>query len=348
VKWSRFYTPASVAKNIVELIPPGFSPEGAIDICVGSGNFLNAAYSKWGKIKLVGADLNLSVSNIKLDAEQINLFKIDALNISNLSGIPSLFSGNKVILANPPFGKAKGISIGNSLSSNHSILLDEAKKVKRIEALMLVSNMELMNKGDYFGALLPENFFSADSFETFRGLFCSCFENIQVGHSEKFFSKSDVRTRIFVGRYKGICRKVKFMKTAKIVSSFKLFRGIDNSRLEDNSGNSLNEIVHFSNREGNILKKKYADIGICRSDLLITKESLLVLRVGRNSGLVFKPKTSFLGKYPSDYFYLVKGVDIQSNNVGLFEKALLNKVKGLTTKYLTKGDIEETLKKMFF
>ena len=77
--------------------------------------------------------------------------------------------------------------------------------------------------------------------------------------------------------------------------------------------------------------------------LIVTKNDSLILRVGRNTGYSYSVKKEFLSKYISDYFFLVKGVTLKEKEHLILQKSLLSKRKGLTTNYLSKIDIIDSI-----
>ena len=343
--WLNFYTPAHVATEIVNLIPENYAPEMVVDICVGSGNFLRAASTRWNGCSTLGIDIN---PNLKATEISNEIYKIDALNIKDLETIN--FKLKKLILANPPFGKLDYSSKNIYFSKKLKKLQIEALKTKRIEALMLVSNLHILNDKDLFGAILPQNIFEAENLKRFKEMFLAHFEVLYIGVPNKYFSKSEVITRIFVGKF---IKDVDYSDSVKINTSveinFKVLRGIDNSKLVKNGNdNEFDEVVHFSNNDGIISQKRYVKKDAFSKDLKIEKNDVLVSRVGRNSGKIHYALKTYLKKYPSDYFYLLKGFKKIANKQQIqnMEYCLLEKKRGLTTKYLCKKDIMEEIKKI--
>lgn len=334
--WNNFYTPKVVASHIVDLIPNNYNPQYIVDICAGSGNFLNAALERWN-VEALGVDIHPVQGKVSFVMHEENALNFDRLNFINSNN-------KKLILANPPFGKLEDVI--ESVCIKHTRLQIEALKSKRIEANMIVSNMSFLQEGEIFAAILPENIFSSSNLKKFRDLFLSYFEVIYHGPSEKYFKGSEVKTRIFIGKYQPnfeikendvIERKVKTTVTA--------IRGIDNSKLlrnpEVNDCLRYAKVVHFSNDYAHIniecmIKRDNLD-----SRKKIQKSDFLVSRVGRNSGKIHLVKQDFVGKYASDYFYIIKDAEhlLTEEILSKLEKRLLSKVTGLTAKYLRKIDI---------
>ncbi|OXA78909.1 N-6 DNA Methylase [Flavobacterium aquidurense] len=345
--WLNFYTPANIAAEIVNLIPQNYTPEMVVDICVGSGNFLSAASNRWQGCSTLGVDISPNLKAIDISDE---IYKMDALNLKDLETIN--FKLNKLVLANPPFGKLDYSTKNVYYSEKLAELQIEAIKTKRIEALMLVSNLHILNDMDLFGAILPQNIFEAENLKRFKEMFLAHFDVLYIGTPGKYFSKSEVKTRIFVGKF---IKEVNYKENVKIEKSIEIecrvLRGIDNSKLAKNvniNNGEFDEVVHFSNNDGKISQKRYVKKNTFSNDLKIDKYDVLVSRVGRNSGKIHYALKAYLKKYPSDYFYLLKDFKKMATEKQLqnMENCLLEKKRGLTTKYLCKKDITEQIQKI--
>ncbi|WP_367753788.1 hypothetical protein [Flavobacterium sp. WC2430] len=342
--WLNFYTPMDIANEIISLIPQGYAPTTVVDICVGSGNFLKAASLRWNKINKIGVDICPTASIVEITE---NIYKLDALNLENLCQID--FGANKLILANPPFGKSPNIS-NIKISAEHQQLHLEAIRSKRIEALMLVSNLSILRKDELFAAILPENIFYSENLKKFNKMFFENFEILYLGDAKEYFKKSEVKTRIFIGKF--IVKSKEEYSESKLNSNYKIniqvIRGIDNSKLLKTLNEDVilfDEVVHFNNNEGSIKLKRYIRKNSFSKLLKIEKNDILVSRVGRNSGKIHQVKYEYEGKYLSDYFYLLKNFKKIANGkqLTIMENALLQKKRGLTSRYICKKDILEQM-----
>lgn len=338
--WSKYYTPKVVANDIISMLPQEFSPTKVIDICVGSGNFLDAAIRKWNDIKAVGIDISLNDIN---KGNKYTLHQMDALNLELLT--KTIKRNNKevkVLLANPPFGKLEDSEKYLNKKNTLNLIHNEAVRIKRIEALMLVSNLKLLNVGDYFGAILPENFFTSIRFTKFKEMFLNEFTEVIIGEKEKYFNSSEVKTRIFIGKYIGSRKREKSQNIkSKIFNgpNYILHRGIDNSKLLAVESDDNIEVVHFSNLKGIQKLKRFYPKTKAIDRLIISKNDTLILRVGRNSGYSYQAKKEYINKYVSDYFYLLKEIKLNKKEHKILQNILIKKRKGIATNYLNKIDI---------
>tara|TARA_R110000868_G_scaffold263435_2_gene522051 strand:- start:41 stop:706 length:666 start_codon:yes stop_codon:yes gene_type:complete len=207
---------------------------------------------------------------------------------------------------------------------------------------MLVSNLKLLNVGDYFGAILPENFFTSIKLAKFKELFLNEFTEVIIGKKEKYFNSSEVKTRIFIGKYTGFKNREK-SQNIKSKTFFRpnyiLHRGIDNSKLFSVESEDAIEVVHFSNIAGVQKLKRFYPKNKSTERLIISKNDTLILRVGRNSGYSYQAKKEYVNKYVSDYFYILKGIKLNKKEHITLQNILINKRKGIATNYLNKIDI---------
>jgi len=345
-EWSKYYTPVDVADRILAKIPVDFVPAQVVDICVGSGNFLDVASRKWKNADLIGVDLSLEgICNKKF--ENYKLHEFDALNLKKLNTIFRTSIGDKprLILANPPFGKLLQTSTYQNQSSQYPYIHKAAINIKRIEALMLVSNINILRKGDYFGAVLPNNFFQSDSFRSFKQFFMDLFDNIFIGKTDRYFKQTEVKTRIFIARFKG---KSFIDKSGphfldKKEYDLELYRGINNSKLitddKKKADKKYTEVLHFNNPAGLIHTERYIEKNTLLKKFKVEAGDTLILRVGRHAGQTFRSKIAYRRKFVSDYFYLLKGITLNNSQHLIFQKLLKKKRRGMTAYYLSKEDI---------
>jgi hypothetical protein len=347
--WSRFYTPHAMAETIVDAISPHFTPKTIIDICVGSGNMLARARQKWPDAFLIGVDLVLSNELSTTAWQNLTLHEFNALEYDRITRL-SLPEGNLLVLANPPFGFSKSRPLLNNSSLSQLNYL--AIKSGRMEALMIISNLLLLKVGDWFGAVLPENIFTSEKLKEFRNLFLEHFDNANIGKSKLGFKSSEVNTRTFVGRYIGpVIREKKQVRYSKILitnslkEQFPLIRGIDNTKLIHRQVSTTNdkEVLHFNNSnkinvmflQNSLHDYKYQTV---------YPDDLIIVRVGRNAGTIVIPDEKSIGKLISDHLIIIRnGRSLPFDNIKRIMDSIIRKNKGLTTKYIAKQDIWESI-----
>jgi len=344
--WSRFYTPEVLAFNLIQQIEADFKPSHIVDICAGSCNLLKQAQVKWPNAKFHASDIE-KISRASYLPGKFYTNQIDARDITKIRN-EFKRKKNKLVLANPPFGDIND-EVENSIPANLLNLFNSSRNCNRIECQILVTNFAILNKGDVFAGVLPENIFSADKMDSFREQIYQLFENLKVTtHSIKFKS-SEVKTRLLTGTFNPTIMHHKYtsqeVNTVKRIKKVNLVRGIDNSKLINNepSANRL-EVLHFNNLEGKIIKRK-SIIGDKNYDSKrIEENDILIFRVGRNAGKIFIPKQKHIGLAPSDLLLIFKdGKKIGKRGLKTFEQKLSKRTKGLTSRYISKNDVYEAL-----
>lgn len=344
--WSKYYTPNTLSDGIVDSIEPKFHPVYVIDICAGSGNMLKSAQKRWPNSKFIGVDISISEKLINKNFQERNILfhEFDALNIGLLKRKIKL-NGKKLILANPPFGKYYGTAYKPTKGLQK--LYQIALKTNRIEILMLISNLSILNKGDYFGAVLPENIFTSEKMREFYIKFQTYFENIKVEYHKESFAGSEVKVRTFVAKYTG-ASKISDFKSNKNINNnisekYSLIRGIDNTKILPGCipDNSCYEVVHFNNLNGDIISKRHInDDGSKLLDKRIGKNDIIVIRVGRNAGTIIIPDQRHFDCLVSDHLIIIKnGRNLNKKSLKEAQSSLYASKKGLTTKYVSKNDI---------
>jgi len=346
-KWIRFYTPEILADNLMDQIDNLFLPSNVIDICAGSCNLLRQAQLKWPKAKFYASD----IEKINRESYLTGKFFANQIDARDISSIKKEFKRkrNKLVLANPPFGDSTTFQ-ENSIPSNLQELYNSSKNANRIECQILISNFAILNTGDVFAGVLPENIFSADKMYGFRENIFKLFDNLKVSTHSIKFNSSEVKTRLFTGTFKQLKENRKIsspqLSTSKNNQEINLIRGIDNSVLKNYKPSDSNlEVLHFNNLEGKILQRKSIKGDKNYESKIIGKNDVLIFRVGRNAGKIFIPQQKHIGLAPSDLLLIFKnGKKLGKKDLEKFELSLSRRTKGLTSKYISKNDVYEALK----
>ncbi|MFC1999172.1 class I SAM-dependent DNA methyltransferase [Chloroflexota bacterium] len=173
---SAYYTPQPLAELLVSMVPLR-RVQRVLDLCVGSGNLLAAARSKWPSTKLVGVDIEQGAITEcrKRFSEQAIFLQGDATVLEADFGscvYDDLVSRTyDVVLANPPFVKANSNrQIAPDLSSCNGIELPQHWDLlsRRTEAVCLVHNVLRVRDGGYLAAIVPNGILSCDRFLSLR------------------------------------------------------------------------------------------------------------------------------------------------------------------------------------
>lgn len=348
--WKQFYSPESLSKLLVSLIPDDFVPENVIDICAGSCNLLHAAKTRWTSAKYHASDINSIAEQHKFHNLPLKIDTLDALDIRTISSRYRTLR-KKLLLANPPFGRSM-ISRTWEGYLDFPNLSRSIISLNRIECQIIISNISILETNDIFGAILPENIFSSERFQEFKYLFLSLFDNIIVKTNDIEFANSEVNTRLFIGRYKGSTLN-KFIdqnpnaSPSDLEENFPLVRGVDNSILIKNLENEIFpiRILHFNNIEGELMSFRglSEEVSSLKAKI-VDKNDLIILRVGRNSGRIITPDNRHFGHAVSDLMFILKnGKALGNERIKKLQELLLSRTKGLTTKYISRNDVYSSL-----
>ena len=345
-KWSQFYTPPELANLLLDSIADKYTPTNVVDICAGSCNLISAAAQRWPNAKLFGSDIE-KVSHKLIGHNTIPINKIDATDTKKIISTYKR-KRKKIVLANPPFGYYKSL-FKPSIPSHLKKLYNVSERVNRIECEILISNLSILNKGDYFAAILPENIFTGEKMEEFRLILYNFFEELVVKTHSIKFEKTEVLTRILTGIYnpkiKNKLSEINQDFTKNEQNIFQVIRGIDNSILMDKSKKKSNiKVLHFNNLNGDLLQTKTVAYNKKYESKFVAKNDILIFRVGRNAGKIFIPDNRHIGHPPSDLLLILKEAKkLGKRRLRNLEIHLQEKRKGLTSKYISKRDVLNSL-----
>lgn len=328
--WIDYYTPRGITRKLLKRIPKDYTPTHIIDICGGSGNMLIEGSLKYPKAKVTYIDKSIDEVVKKNYKKSWRILQNDSTNTSTLKFFNS--KEKKLLLANPPFGYTRK-------------KVSKFKLVNRLEIQILDVNISLLNTGDIFAAVLPENIFSSENALDFRTYLKNNFDIIYQGKPKKYFNTSEVLTRLFVGR-KIENRKSRLVEKNFISTNLLLERGIDNSLIstKSNKHNYEIKIVHRNKLDGGT--DFYCNSQQYNNKPIIKKKDILIVRVGRNSGKVIYANKDILGHGVSDNLMLLRNHSILKRETRYLEQILIKSKKGLTTKYITKKDVFEAIRQI--
>jgi len=372
--WSNFYTPLPVAKKMINLIPEIPDPVIIADICVGSGNLLKIAHERWPNSILLAIDLDIkAIDNFKLQFKESIVMNYDTLDFKKMSifleNFKKTYDYCDLIVGNPPFGFYKNFAQNFQIfEQNHllHILFDEANNLKRIEAFMFISNILFLKPNGIFASIIPENFFSSERWKTYRKIFIKYFfETLYLSKKDRFFSRSDVKSRIYIGRLKiknidnihskSIYKNI-FLESKKNFKSYpnvEIIRGTFVSPLSklNTEKNSIpifhSDCMKFLRKKTKGFTKRFIFKEFINSKAILQKGDVVVTRVGRSCGESAAINKYFKGWHISDCIYIIRGIDIPLKEfVQIFNQNNYLKKRGLTIQYITKKDLSKVVRKI--
>lgn len=353
MNWHRFYTPKLVAEKMIASLPSNFKANQIVDICIGSGNLVRASLSKNKTASVIGLDVDKSVvRELKNSFDRSKIQCINAVNYKKLNAFFSKINLSKfscdLVVANPPFGfYHTDMSIyKNYIPIKLKDLFDEAVKIKRIEAFMLISNLMFLKNGGYFVSILPESFFSGKKWHKFKSLFLSLFENITISSKETFFIGSDVKTRIFIGEKNNTVApniiKVKKEIQLKHPDKIQVLRGCFVKKKKTKNIKNLVPLFHNTDINNTKPPKRYISINHQKynDQALLLKNDIVINRVGKNCGTSRIITKDHFMWHASDCVFIIRQ-KLHSSSIicAMLNRRLKYYKRGLTVQYITRENI---------
>jgi type I restriction enzyme M protein len=196
---ARYYTEQSVSKLLVS----GFQqnqPANILDLGVGGGSLLNAAYERWRNAKFYGADIDHeTISRISSRLPFVNLVHIDGLSPGLPQRMKLKIGSVDVAICNPPYLRVARSPAVISLFKD--VGLQGSTKLEKVtsDIVFLAQNLQMLRDEGELGIILPDSIFTGHLFAYLR-------EDILSNHRilaiiqlpDNVFSKTEARTHILL------------------------------------------------------------------------------------------------------------------------------------------------------
>ncbi|MCD6271476.1 MAG: N-6 DNA methylase [Deltaproteobacteria bacterium] len=195
----QYFTVQSVSDMMVSMFQQDI-PNRVIDLGVGHGSLLYAAYSRYNKADFYAADIDKKViSKISERLPFVNALHIDGLS-KGLSKQMKLKIGSvDIAVCNPPYFRLeKTTQIKNLFKKtglNNSMNLIKVSS----DIVFLAQNLQMLKKSGELGIILPDSVFTGHEFVGLR-------EDLLTNHNirgiiqlpDKIFKKTEARTHIML------------------------------------------------------------------------------------------------------------------------------------------------------
>ncbi|MBW1745076.1 MAG: N-6 DNA methylase [Deltaproteobacteria bacterium] len=195
----QYFTAQPVSDMMVSLFQQD-TPNRVIDLGVGHGSLLYAAYNRYNKADFYAADIDKKViSKISERLPFVNALHIDGLS-KGLSKQMKLKIGSvDIAVCNPPYYRLDKTTELKDLF-NKVGLKNSTKLIKfTSDIVFLAQNLQMLKKGGELGIILPDSAFTGHEFVGLR-------EDLLTNHNirgivqlpDKIFKKTEARTHILL------------------------------------------------------------------------------------------------------------------------------------------------------
>lgn len=195
----QYFTAQPVSDMMVSLFQQD-TPNRVIDLGVGHGSLLYAAYNRYNKADFYAADIDKKViSKISEQLPFVNALHIDGLS-KGLSKQMKLKIGSvDIAVCNPPYYRLDKTTELKDLF-NKIGLKNSTKLIKfTSDIVFLAQNLQMLKKGGELGIILPDSAFTGHEFAVLR-------EDLLTNHNirgiiqlpDKIFKKTEARTHILL------------------------------------------------------------------------------------------------------------------------------------------------------
>jgi len=195
----RFYTADAISGLLVSRFRHE-CPQNILDLGVGNGSLLNAAYNRWQNATYHAADIDPdSITRISNKLPFVQLRNIDSLSSDFNKQMCMRVDSVDVAVCNPPY-----LRIKNSVQT--MTLLKEARmrnslRLKRItsDIVFLAQNLIMLKEGGELGIILPDSIFNGHEFVYLReDILTNCKITGVIQLPDKIFAKTEARTHILL------------------------------------------------------------------------------------------------------------------------------------------------------
>jgi type I restriction-modification system DNA methylase subunit len=193
-KLGRYYTDTIFSELLVrQLNIP--DPKHILDLGVGNGSLLSAAFNKWQNAKFSAIDIEEKDFG---DLPRINFFRNDVLNNSSEISLELSNTEIDIAICNPPYSRIIDKNQYNSLFKE--IGFNACLNLKYITAdlLFLAFNLSLLKKGGQLGIIVPDTLITSIDFELFRNDILKYDITAIIELPAKVFKRTEAKTYIIV------------------------------------------------------------------------------------------------------------------------------------------------------
>lgn len=256
----NYYTPTTLALELLRLIPCGANITSVADICCGTWNLLKAARACFSDASIVGVDTD---PNSKIFCLKNATFCTnDGRDFADQMEQKGLFFD--LILSNPPFGYIEK-SDKKYLNSENVLTIS-----RRYESELLFANYKLLKDSGYLLAILPITFIKGRQYQKHRIWIAEKFDvlNTVLLPSNTFGAKELNTAAILLKKGKANEHKETiFLSAKKVGDEWSLEAGsvVSNAKILSGNWDSSKRSTSINNKvvihRGNISSQYFAASG---------------------------------------------------------------------------------------
>lgn len=195
---AQFYTEDTFSKLLVESLETK-SPGTILDLGVGHGSLVRAAYDRWGRTTdFVCADIDKkNVKKINNEFPFIKVYHANGLKMDIEKSISLKKETVDIAVCNPPYQFVKQKESFTELFFQSK--LDNCLQLKKItsDIVFLAQNIKMLRKKGELGIILPDSVLTGKDFAPFRRALLSTYKlRALIELPSGIFSKTEAKTHI--------------------------------------------------------------------------------------------------------------------------------------------------------
>jgi type I restriction-modification system DNA methylase subunit len=160
----RYYTDTVFSELLVKHLNMP-DPRHILDLGVGDGSLLSAAFNKWQNANFSAVDIE---EKNFTDCPRIKFFRNDVLNNSGEITLELLSTEIDIAICNPPYSRIIDKSKYVGLFDEIGFKTCQNLKYITADLLFLAFNLSLLKKGGQLGIIVPDTLITSSDFELFR------------------------------------------------------------------------------------------------------------------------------------------------------------------------------------
>lgn len=195
----QFYTERHISHLLVSKIQQDM-PNNVLDLGVGQGSLLKAAWERWLNANFYCTDIDTSgIKKIRKEIPSAVIKRINGLSGSLQKELKLQVGSIDVAVCNPPYLKISATQEMLNILEYGGLL--KCTKLPRVtsDIVFLAQNLKMLRKGGELGIILPDSLLTGQEFKLLR-------EEILVNHRvtgiiqlpDKVFRKTEARTHILL------------------------------------------------------------------------------------------------------------------------------------------------------